>query len=430
MLPLARYKEGKYPPNSHFPRFSSAGPTPAVFKQLQATQSNAALEEMREKKKASLEILKQRAAPYQTVETPQVVQRPASLPQQFDIHSDYHDADEGNPSSSDMTHTESDLPKPTSRVRKLASAAVRGGLSAASSVGNGLASAASSASQGLATAAPAILGAAVSANQAATTVGLSAINHAVDAAVAVAPVARRIARKTGKATGAIGQAALDATQAMATGAGQALADYGPPVASAIGHSAHAVASAAGQALVDYGPPVANAIGQGAHAVASATGQALTQGAQVAALGAVHAALQAPAFATATARTAYFLGKHMGMSFEELLHLVEQAPRAPMLENPKRRRSSSPAGLMLGDAAVPETAAPRTTPAHDTELLHFATEEEWASKPKALLVDQLYKRPGFAEALGIRHSRGNLAKIFRGKTNGQLAQLILKLDAKG
>jgi hypothetical protein len=62
-------------------------------------------------------------------------------------------------------------------------------------------------------------------------------------------------------------------------------------------------------------------------------------------------------------------------------------------------------------------------------LHFATAEEWASKPKGALVDQLYKRKGFAEALGIRHSKRNLAAIFKGKTNAQLAQLIMKLDAK-
>jgi hypothetical protein len=260
-------------------------------------------------------------------------------------------------------------------------------------------------------------------------VGLSAVNHAVDAAVAMSPVVRRIARGTRKATGAIaagaghaaltaGQAALGATQAVAVGAGQALVDYGPSAASAIGHGAHAVASAAGQALADYGPPVASAIGQG-----------LAQGAHAVASGAVHTALQAPAFASATAKKAYFLGKHMGMSFDELLHLVEQAPRAPMLENP-RKRSASPAGLMLGDAAAPETAAPRTTPAHNTELLHFSTEGEWAAMPLGTLVDQLYKRPGFAEALGIKHNKQNVAKILKRHSRAQLAQLILKLDAKG
>ena len=89
MLPLARYKEGKYPPNSHFPRFSSAGPTPAVFKQLQDKQAHTA-DELRGKK-ASTEILKQRAAAFQGPPATTAAQ-PASLPEQFTIHSD----DEGS----------------------------------------------------------------------------------------------------------------------------------------------------------------------------------------------------------------------------------------------------------------------------------------------------------------------------------------------
>ena len=86
--------------------------------------------------------------------------------------------------------------------------------------------------------------------------------------------------------------------------------------------------------------------------------------------------------------------------------------------------------MLGDAAAPETAPPRTTPAHNTELLRFPTEEEWAAKPIGTLVDQLYKRPGFTEALGIKHTKGNLGQILRRHSRAQLAQLIMKLDAKG
>ena len=90
-----RSKAGKYPPNPQFVRFSDAGPAPSEYKRLQDRQ---VLEKMQERKKGSLEILKQRAAPYQAAEVPQaVVPRPASLPQQFDIHSDYHDVDEGNP---------------------------------------------------------------------------------------------------------------------------------------------------------------------------------------------------------------------------------------------------------------------------------------------------------------------------------------------
>ena len=211
-----RSKAGKYPLNPQFPRFSAAGPAPAEYKRLQDRQVNGMLEKMQERKKGSSEILKQRAAPYQTAEIPQAtVPRPASLPpQEFNIHSDtFHDVDEGNPSSTEATHTESDLPKPASRVRKLASAAVRGGLSAASSLGTGLASAASSVSQGLVDATPAVVGAAVSANQAATTVGLSAINGAVDTAVAISKRARPVVRKIASSTG---QAALSAGQAMAS----------------------------------------------------------------------------------------------------------------------------------------------------------------------------------------------------------------------
>ena len=32
-------------------------------------------------------------------------------------------------------------------------------------------------------------------------------------------------------------------------------------------------------------------------------------------------------------------------------------------------------------------------------------------------------------MGIRHNQQNLRKIFKGKTTQQLAQLIMKLDAK-
>ena len=141
------------------------------------------------------------------------------------------------------------------------------------------------------------------------------------------------------------------------------------------------------------------------------------------------AMQAPAFATRAAKTAHYFAVHAGMTFEDLMHLVEQAPKAPMLENPKRRRSSTPDKYMLKDAAAPEAASQRVMPAHDTELLRFPTVEEWAKKPKGTLVDQLYKRDGFAEALGIKHSKSNLGKIFRTKTNAQLAQLIIALDAK-
>jgi hypothetical protein len=165
-----------------------------------------------------------------------------------------------------------------------------------------------------------------------------------------------------------------------------------------------MASGASQAVADYGPSVASAIGAGAHVMASAAGQALSHGA--------HMAMQAPTFASHAARTAHYVAVHAGMTFEDLMHLVEHAPRAPMIENPKKRRSSTPERPMLKDAEAPEGAPSRAGPAHDTELLHFATAEEWASKPKGALVDQLYKRKGFAEALGIRHSKRNLATIFK------------------
>ncbi len=418
-----RSKAGKYPPNPQFVRFSDAGPAPAEYKRLQDHQVNG-LEKMQERKKGSLEILKQRAAPYQAAEIPQVVARPASLPpQQFDIHSDFHDVDERNPSSSEMTHTESDLPKPASRVRKLASAAVRGGLSAASSVGNGLASAASSASQGLVAATPAIMGAAASANQAATTVGLSAINGAVDSAVAISkrarPVVRRIASSTGQAAITVGQAAL--------GAGQVMASASAPVVQAALDAGQSLAVGAGQALVDYGPSVASAVGNGTLAV----GQALAQGASAAGSGALNVAMQAPSFASHAAKTAHYMAKHTAMTFEDLMNLIEHAPNAPILDKPKRRRSQSPGVPMLGDqAAAPAVGTPFRTHQHGVEPLHFATEEEWVKMGKGGLVNQLQLRPGFNEAMGIRHSKENLRKIFKNKTTQQLAQLIMKLDAKG
>ena len=85
--------------------------------------------------------------------------------------------------------------------------------------------------------------------------------------------------------------------------------------------------------------------------------------------------------------------------------------------------------MLGDAEAPEAAAPSMRPAHDTALLSGLTEDAWAKMPYGTLVDQLYKRPGFQQALGIRHSKDNLAKILRRHTRQNLAQLIMRLDAK-
>jgi hypothetical protein len=352
------------------------------------------------------------------------------LPQQFEIHSDFHDVDEGNPSSSEMTHTESDLPKPASRVRKLASAAVRGGLSAASSLGTGLASAASSVSQGLVDATPAVVGAAVSANQAATTVGLSAINGAVDTAVAISKRARPVVRKIASSTG---QAALSAGQAMASASApvvQAALDAGGQVALGAGHLAlgvgqsaldagQALAMGAGQALVDYGPSVASAVGNGALTVGQTLGS-----------GALNVAMQAPSFANAAARTAHYMAIHTKMTFDDLMNLIEHAPKAPILDKPKRRRSQSPAMPMLGDqAAAPAAATPFRTHQHGLQPLHLATEEEWVKLGKGGLVNQLQLRPGFNEAMGIRHSKENLRKIFKNKTTPQLAQLIMKLDAK-
>jgi hypothetical protein len=427
-----RSKAGKYPPNPQFVRFSDAGPAPAEYKRLQDRQVNGVLEKMQERKKGSLEILKQRAAPYQTAEIPQAtVPRPASLPpQEFNIHSDtFHDPDEGNPSSTEATHTESDLPKPASRVRKLASAAVRGGLSAASSVGTGLASAASSASQGLVAATPAIVGAAASANQAATTVGLSAINGAVDTAVAISKRARPVVRKIASSTG---QAALSAGQAMASASApvvQAALDAGGQAALGAGHLAlgvgqsaldagQALAVGAGQALVDYGPSVASAVGHGALAVGQTLGS-----------GFANAAMQAPSFASAAARTAHYMAIHTKMTFDDLMNLIEHAPKAPILDKPKRRRSQSPAMPMLGDQAAPAAATPIRTHQHGLQPLHLASEEEWVKLGKGGLVNQLQLRPGFNEAMGIRHSKENLRKIFKNKTTQQLAQLIMKLDAK-
>ena len=84
--------------------------------------------------------------------------------------------------------------------------------------------------------------------------------------------------------------------------------------------------------------------------------------------------------------------------------------------------------MLGDAAAPETTPSRITPSHGMALLSGLTEDDWAKKTFGTLVDQLYKRPAFREALGIRHSKDNLGKILRRHTRANLAQLIMMLDA--
>jgi hypothetical protein len=121
--------------------------------------------------------------------------------------------------------------------------------------------------------------------------------------------------------------------------------------------------------------------------------------------------------------------HTKMTFDDLMNLIEHAPKAPILDKPKRRRSQSPAMPMLGDQAAPASATPFRTHQHGLQPLHLASEEEWVKLGKGGLVNQLQLRPGFNEAMGIRHSKENLRKIFKNKTTTQLAQLIMKLDAK-
>jgi hypothetical protein len=292
---------------------------------------------------------------------------------------------------------------------------------------------ASSASQGLVDATPGIVAAGASVNRAATAAGLLAINGAVDTAVAVSrrtrPVARRIARSTGQAALTAGQAALGAGQAMgqaALGAGGQVALGAGHLALGVGQSALGAGQAAGQALVDYGPSVASAVGNSALTV----GQTLAQGASAAGSGALHVAMQAPSFASHAAKTTFYLAKHTAMTFDDLMTLIEHAPKAPILDNPKRRRSQSPAVPALGDQAAASAAeTPFRTHQHGVEPLHFATEEEWVKMGKGGLVNQLQLRPDFHAAMGIRHNQQNLRKIFKDKSTQQLAQLIMKLDAK-
>ena len=140
MLGVTRYRPGRYPPSSQFPKFSDAGPAPAEYKRLQDRQASGMLEKMQERKKGSLEILKQRAAPYQAAQAPTaMVPRPAAL-EQFDITtlSDFDSANDGRVSgqmTENPTETEGERldTVPEGRVRRLASAAVRTARSAASS---------------------------------------------------------------------------------------------------------------------------------------------------------------------------------------------------------------------------------------------------------------------------------------------------------
>ena len=82
------------------------------------------------------------------------------------------------------------------------------------------------------------------------------------------------------------------------------------------------------------------------------------------------------------------------------------------------------------APMQRTQSPAPAPARP-DTISFPSVSQWLrySRNRAVLVEQLYKRENWREALGVVGERDELRRTLLARTSHELAQLLVNLDGR-